>query len=213
MKTADLAALLARGTPPMERHPVEKRFARALAAGMAGAAMLLLAVYGVRSDMPQVLAAPLFWVRAAFPLAVATAALYVASRLARPAAHVGMAWLALALPLFAVWIAGALFVVEAPPGMRLGLVLGSTWQVCTFNIVLLSLPTFAAMLWAMKGLAPTRLALAGAGSGLLAGAQAVLVYTLYCIEMAPSFWAVWYVLGMAVPTLAGACLGPRLLRW
>ncbi|MEG0969467.1 MAG: NrsF family protein, partial [Pseudomonas sp.] len=27
------------------------------------------------------------------------------------------------------------------------------------------------------------------------------------------FWGVWYVLGMAIPTLIGALLGPRWLRW
>jgi hypothetical protein len=31
--------------------------------------------------------------------------------------------------------------------------------------------------------------------------------------MGVAFWAVWYVLGMLVPTAIGALLGPRLLRW
>ena len=70
-----------------------------------------------------------------------------------------------------------------------------------------------ATLWAMKGLAPTRLALAGAGAGLLAGALGALVYALHCPELAASFLAVWYVLGIAIPALAGALLGPRVLRW
>ena len=45
------------------------------------------------------------------------------------------------------------------------------------------LPVFVATLWAMKGLAPTRLALAGAAAGLLAGAVGAVVYTLHCPEM------------------------------
>ncbi|MEJ0004740.1 MAG: NrsF family protein [Pararobbsia sp.] len=31
----------------------------------------------------------------------------------------------------------------------------------------------------------------GAGVGLFAGAQAVLVHTLYCVETAVPFWGVW----------------------
>ena len=77
----------------------------------------------------------------------------------------------------------------------------------------LSLPLFASTLWALKGLAPTRLALAGASAGLLSGALGALVYSLHCPESAAPFLAVWYVLGIAIPTLAGALLGPRVLRW
>ena len=69
------------------------------------------------------------------------------------------------------------------------------------------------MLWALRGAAPTRLALTGAGAGLLAGALATLAYALHCPEMAAPFMAVWYVAGMAIPTALGAVLGPRVLRW
>ena len=42
---------------------------------------------------------------------------------------------------------------------------------------------------------------------------ATLAYSLHCPEMSVAFWAVWYVLGMLIPTAVGALLGPRLLRW
>jgi len=47
----------------------------------------------------------------------------------------------------------------------------------------------------------------------LAGALATLVYALHCPESAAPFMAVWYVLGIAIPTVAGALLGRRVLRW
>ena len=72
---------------------------------------------------------------------------------------------------------------------------------------------YRANLWALRGAAPTRLAWAGAGAGLLAGALGALAYALHCPEMAAPFLAVWYLAGMALPTLAGAWLGPRVLRW
>ena len=84
---------------------------------------------------------------------------------------------------------------------------------CPWIIAVLSLPAFAAAFWAMQGLAPTRLRLAGASAGLVAGAAGALVYTFYCPELAAPFLGVWYALGMLIPTALGALLGPRLLRW
>ena len=49
--------------------------------------------------------------------------------------------------------------------------------------------------------------------GLLAGALSVLAYALHRPESTARFLGVWYVLGIAIPTLAGAVLGPRALRW
>jgi hypothetical protein len=95
----------------------------------------------------------------------------------------------------------------------LPLVLGHSWRVCPFNIVLLSVPVFPAVFWAMRGLAPTRPRVAGAVAGLLSSALATIAYCLHCPEMSPAFWAVWYVVGMLLPAAIGAWQGPRLLRW
>jgi hypothetical protein len=102
---------------------------------------------------------------------------------------------------------------SAAPGARLPIVLGHTWRTCPFNIVLLSVPTFPAVFWAVKSLAPTQLRLAGAVAGLLASSTATIVYCLHCPEMSPAFWSVWYAIGMLLPACIGAWLGPKLLRW
>lgn len=121
--------------------------------------------------------------------------------------------MALAAPVLLLWLAAAAVLFDAEPTQRADLILGTTWKTCPFNIALISLPLLAATLWTMKGLAPTRLTLAGAGAGLLAGALSALVYALHCPESAVPFIGIWYVLGIAMPTLAGALLGPRVLRW
>ncbi|HEY4145567.1 DUF1109 domain-containing protein [Pinirhizobacter sp.] len=213
MKTRDLIASLAAEVRPVDRHVVARRLAWSVACGMLVATLAVLLVGGTRPDMDLVIDSPAFWLKAAFPAAVGVGALVLCSRVSRPGARTRLGWIMLAVPLFAVWAAAAYVIASAPPHLRTQLVLGQTWRVCTFNVVSLSLPSFIATFWAMRGLAPTRLSLAGAVAGLLAGAQAVLVYTLYCAEMAPPFWATWYVLGMLLPTGAGALLGPRLLRW
>jgi hypothetical protein len=117
------------------------------------------------------------------------------------------------VPLVLLWAAAAADLLQAPSGERLALVLGATWRACSPLIVVLSIGPMIAALWALKGLAPTRLALAGAAAGALAGAEAAFVYALHCTEMQAPFLAVWYVTGMALPALAGALLGRRLLRW
>nr|WP_050468032.1 DUF1109 domain-containing protein [Herbaspirillum chlorophenolicum] len=212
----ELVDMLAAGTGGSRRLPggAGTRMAVALAAGLGGSALLLAIIYGVRSDMPELLLQPLFWLKVSFPLAVLLAAQAAAARLARPGMRIGVGpAAALLLPPAVLWLAGAGWLALAPPSQRLELLLGSTWEVCSLNVALLSLPTLASMFWFMRGLAPTRLAAAGAIAGLVAGAQGVLVYSLYCVEMAPPFWGVWYVLGVLAPTLLGAWLGPVLLRW
>src|SRR5471030_731886 len=108
---------------------------------------------------------------------------------------------------------GRVYFLSTPLGYRLQLIVGTTWRVTTANVVLLSLPSLAAVMRAMKGLAPTRLMLAGTGAGLLAGAQGLLVYSLYCSEMSVPFWGVWYVLAIVITAGIGAALAPIYLRW
>ncbi|MNT33639.1 hypothetical protein D3C72_1695780 [compost metagenome] len=93
------------------------------------------------------------------------------------------------------------------------LLMGQSWRICALSIGFMALPVFAATFVALRGLAPTRPALAGAAAGALAGGVGASVYALHCMELTAPFLAVWYVSGIAVPVLLGAALGPRLLRW
>ena len=91
--------------------------------------------------------------------------------------------------------------------------IGSTWTSCPLLIALLSVPTFAAMTSATKGLAPTRLRLTGAAIGLASGGIAAAAYSLHCEEMAAPFLGSWYVAGLLIPAVLGLIARPRLLRW
>jgi hypothetical protein len=213
MKTDDLIGLLANQVSRVDRAAVARRFARALPLGVLGSFVLMCLVFGLRHDLASVARTAVFWAKMAYPLAIAIGALLAIVRLGRPGARAGNAWLLIALPFVAVWIAGALIVNDAAPAARLPLVFGHTFRTCPFNILLLSVPTFPAVFWAVKSLAPTRLRLAGAVAGLLASSVATVVYCLHCPEMSPAFWSVWYAIGMAMPACIGAWLGPRLLRW
>lgn len=213
MKTDELVAMLAGGVTAVDSHAVERRFALALVLSLPLAIAIMLIVLGLRSDLADASHLPMFWVKFGVPAAVALAACAAALRLSRPGMRLGRLGLAILAPVAVLWLISAVKLAGAEPAERMSLVMGSTWRSCPFNIAIISLPLFAAAFWAMKGLAPTRLALAGAGAGLLAGGLAAAVYTFHCIEMAAPFLAVWYVLGMAIPAIVGAMLGPRLLRW
>jgi hypothetical protein len=140
-------------------------------------------------------------------------ALLAVLRLSRPGVLLGRVPGALAAPVVAMWLLAAIVLLVAAPGERDELILGQSAASCPFTIAFLSVPLFGAVLWAMKGLAPTRLALAGAMAGLLSGAGGALVYALYCTEMAAPFIGVWYLAGMLIPAVLGAFLGAHLLRW
>jgi hypothetical protein len=213
MKTDDLVDLLSTGVAPVKRGTATRRFALAVLLAYLGGVLLMLAVYGLRPDLAAVAHTTLFWEKLAFPSCVAIGALIATARLARPGARVGAGWPIMVLPPLAVWIAGFLIIAAAAPHERMPIMMGHTWHSCPFNIVLLSIPGFVAVFWAVRGLAPTRLRLAGAISGLLASSLGTMAYCLHCPEMSPAFWGVWYLLGMLLPAVAGALLGPRLLRW
>jgi hypothetical protein len=213
MKTDDWIEVLAAGATPVPTHALERRFGGAVAAGVGGAVLLMLLVFGLRADLVQTMALPMFWAKLAFAAALAVPGVWVLQRMARPGARwSGLAW-SLALPVAVLWAMAAWALLQQAPADRWAVVLGSTWRTCPFNIALLSLPAFVASFWALRGAAPTRPAWAGAGAGLLAGALGALVYAFHCPEMASPFLAVWYVAGIALPTALGAALGPRLLRW
>jgi len=213
MKTQTLISLLSTDVAPADTGMSRRSFARALLLGGIGAFVLMLAVYGLRPDLPVVSRTPLFWARFAFPATLAPCALFLAARLSRPGTTVGALWVISAAPVLVVWSAAAVVLCLASPDARISLVMGQTWRSCPFNIVLLSVPALVAVFSAIRGLAPTHLRLAGATGGMLAGTIANMAYCLHCPEMSVAFWAIWYVLGIALATLTGALLGPRFLRW
>lgn len=213
MKTDDLISILAGGVAPVDRGLLAKRFTVAVALALLGSTLMTLAIFGARPDLALVSGTPLFWGKLALPLCLGAGALWMVVRLARPGMRAGSGrWLVL-LGVLVVWLAGLFALMQAAPDERVAMVFGKTWKVCAINIVLLSIPGFVSIFWALKNMAPTRLPLARACGGLLAGALATLAYCLHCPEMEIPFWGVWYVLGMILSTVIGAVIGPRVLRW
>jgi hypothetical protein len=213
MKTDELIEALAVDVEPVDPRAAHRRLLWVALVGMLAALPLMLWLLGLNPHLVEAARAPMFWVKFAYVAAIVAAALVLFLRLARPAAEPKWAAIAVALPVVAVWLLAAIALIDAAPGERAALVLGSSWRTCSLRIAALSLPALALTLWAMRELAPTRLRLAGAGAGLLAGALGAFVYLFHCPEFAAPFLAVWYLLGILAPAALGALIGPRLLAW
>jgi hypothetical protein len=213
MKTTELIDILARGAEPVPAHPVARRYVAALALGAVASAVLMVTWLGVRPDLAEAAGLPMFWIKSLFVALMAAASVVSAVRLSRPGARLTGVPIALAAPVIAIWLLAVTALSGATAAERTALFWGGTWNICPVYIALLSVPVFIGALWAMKGLAPTRLRLAGAAAGLLAGSLSANVYALHCTEMGAPFLGTWYVIGMLIPAAVGAAIGPRVLRW
>jgi hypothetical protein len=185
-----------------------------LGIGAALTAAVVLLAWGPRPDLAGAVATPPFWLKFVFTGLLCLTGLRMAGRLARPDGEIPRgATLAFAGVLCAMSAMAAAELLRAPEADYGRLVMGATSASCPWLIALLAIPVMAAILWAMRAMAPTRLTLAGTAAGLAAGGASAFIYAISCDESAMPFVLVWYGLGMALPTAAGAILGNRVLRW
>ncbi len=213
MKTDDLISMLATGPAAVDHAGDARRTAAQLALGAALALVFMWGLFGPRTDLAQAVALPMFSFKLVFTAAVAVASLWALRRLAVPGSPTQRLPLAVAAPVLVVWAVAALALFTTQPDTWSAQLMGSTWIQCPLNIALLAIPALWLALRSLKNAAPTRLRAAGAAAGLFAGSVAAFAYTWHCPEMGAPFLAVWYVLGMSLPTAIGALLGPRVLRW
>ncbi len=213
MVTSDLVDVLAADLPPRPRAWVARRLALGLLGGAVVSGAVTFALWGPRPDLATALATGPFWAKFGFTGLLAAAGIAAAGRLARPglAAKGATRWAVVVVLAMACLAVTQL--ARTPATEARGLVMGSTAASCPWLVILLALPILAGGIWAVRCMAPTRLAAAGAAIGLAAGGSAAFVYAVSCDESAMPFVLVWYGLGIAVPTVIGALIGPRLLRW
>jgi hypothetical protein len=213
VRTDELVSLLASGTEAVDTRWPVRQYLIAVLVATAAATILMAEWLGLRPTLVRDLSVPMFWVKEAFCATLGAAGLVAAARLARPGARLGWVRAAMAAPLIAMWLLAAVALLAADPTSRTGLIFGQTANACPLRIALISTPLLVGIFWAMRGLAPTRLRLAGAAGGFAAGSVGALVYSLHCGELAAPFLGIWYVLGILIPTTFGAWAGPRLFRW
>jgi hypothetical protein len=212
MKTADLITILADDLKPARRGMVARWLLLGAIAGAALSVLLMMTTIGPRPDLHAAMQLKAFWVKFIYTLALAGLGFVLVARQSRAGQDSSRPAMALALPVATLMVLAAIQ-LSAPYADTAALVMGNTWMVCPWLILMLSLPLTLCLLMAMRQLAPTRLGLAGAAAGLLSGALAATIYGFHCPEMAAPFLLIWYTLGIAFSALLGAVLGSRLLAW
>jgi hypothetical protein len=213
MQTTDLIDQLAGGLRPTARRVALRRLAQGLVVGALAAFAVVFVYLGLRADLGSAMLTASFWMKWAFAVAIMAVALVMCVRLSRPEGRPGELPLALAAPLLMIGALAVIQLARVPEAERITLWLGHSALRCPWNIAALSIPLVLGVLWAMRGLAPTRLRWAGFSAGCLAGAAAAVVYAMHCNETAVPFVATWYSLGILLPALLGLLIGPRVLRW
>jgi hypothetical protein len=211
MKTDELIDLLAHERP--DRSAPGTVLSGALAVGALVSFAIMLAWIGLRPDIATAIWTSPFWMKLAYAGATSALAFGLLTRLSRPTGALKMDALIIAAPLLVITAVALEQAAGSGASERLHLVLGNSSGVCSERILLLSLPILAAMLFALRRLAPVQPGYAGALAGLFAGAAGTMVYALHCDESAAPFVALWYTLGMAAVGAIGGLLGNRLLRW
>ncbi|MGN3974831.1 NrsF family protein [Tsuneonella sp. SYSU-LHT278] len=205
--TDDLITRLARQGPPISPQGPRQFAALIAVAGMLCLALLAATLGAPLAALPQIGTAP-YAMKLGFAGSIAVISAAAAYRAALPGRRVGRSMALLALCFVAIAVLAMLEVVSVGP-----LWPGSTWARCVSAIVILGSGIFAALVFAMRRLAPTRPPIAGGLAGLAAGGLAATVYGLWCPETSALFLASWYALPILALGLLGAGAGTSLLRW
>jgi hypothetical protein len=213
MKTDDLVALLSTNLEPVDRSSVVRTLCVGLAAGSIVALGVTLVGLGVRSDLMTVHALIFLAVKLAFAVGTVSLALVYLTRLVRPGGERRTPSFLVAMPFLVVVFLAAISLGRAPSSHWDQMIVGDQWLECLVSIPIIAIVPFAVSIWAVRRAAPTNLSRTGAFAGLAAGGVSAMAYALHCTDDSLPFVAVWYGGTIVLCTLAGAALGPRLLRW
>jgi hypothetical protein len=213
MKTDELVALLSTNPEPVDRRSVARTLYVAVAVGSIVSLGLSLAGLGIRPDLMTARALIFLVVKLSFAVGIVGLALLYLTRLARPGGERRTSSLLVAMPFLAIMVVAAISLGLAPSSHWNKMVTGDEWLECLVSVPIIAIVPFAISIWAVRRAAPTNLARAGAFAGLVAGGVSAMAYALHCTDDSLPFVAVWYGGTIVLCTLAGAALGPRLLRW
>lgn len=208
--------LIARLSANLNRVPpqaLQNRLWIAVGLGLSAALLLAYPVLHLLLDRPMgaTWGGMMFWVKAGYTIAFGLLGCAALPVLARPDGRILWPMASAAILLLASLTLGTMSWMTTDWSMSE--LMGATSMVCPWLIVLTSTPILAAMLVALRAMAPRSSTMAGFAAGLLAGGFGAAIYSFYCGETGMMFMAVWYSLGVAATAALGALLGRPLLRW
>jgi hypothetical protein len=213
MKTDDLVALLSTNLEPVDRKALVRTLCLAVGAGLIVALGIAFLGLGIRSDFASAGALIFLAIKLAFAIGIVGLAMIYLTRLARPGGEGKLSPFLIIAPFAVIVLLAAISLGSAPRAHWDRMIVGDQWLECLLSIPIIAVVPFAASIWAVRKGAPTNLVRSGAFAGLIAGGISAMGYALHCTADSLPFVAVWYSGTIVLCTLAGAALGPRLLRW
>lgn len=213
MKTDELIRVLSTNVEPVDRRQVVREVAAAVVTGTAAAVGAVLVARGIRADLNDVWALTFLLLKLIFAIGIVVLGSIYLIRLARPGgeANTTISWAA--WPFVGITFLAAISLAFAPLWHWHNMAMGVSWLECLLSIPVIAIVPFAVVVWTVRRMAPTDLTRTGALAGLVAGGMSATGYALHCTDDSLPFIALWYGGTIALCTLAGAALGPRLLRW
>ncbi|MGV3550309.1 NrsF family protein [Rhizobium sp.] len=185
----------------------------ALAVGTLLTGIVFFATLGFRQDIGSAMQTMRFGFKFAVTLSLAAAAGAIVLRIGRPGMPVLFAAWTLAIPVLLLATGVMMEMRMIPDDTWSVRLIGRSWTHCLLAIPAFSIPTLAALLYALRAGAPSSPALAGAMAGLASAAIAATYYASNCRDDSPLFVATWYTIAIGIVALAGALIGRRVLRW
>jgi hypothetical protein len=213
MKTDELISFLSTQVEPVDRRQLSRSIGLGVGIAAVAAIVVMLVIFGPRMDAWNAHAVGYLLLKLLFTVGIVVPGTIYLVRLARPGGERRIRSALLALPFVAIVVLGAAALCLAPTAHWNRMIVGNQWLECLLSIPLIAVVPFAILVWAVRKTAPTDLTRTGAFVGLTAGAISATGYALHCVDDSLPFIALWYGGTISLCTLAGAKLGPRLLRW
>ena len=213
MNTDRLIDMLSTNLEPVKIGQLWKALGWAIVIGLVAAFGVMLVCFGIRSDLIAGNQSGALALKTIFALSlVGTGAAFLIKSMV-PGQQAGRRLALIFLPFFAASAAALAMVVRQPALASGGVMGGAAALLCLFCIPFLAIIPFALLIWALRKGAPTELRRSGAVAGLVAGAIGATVYSFSCPSDSWLFVFLGYTAGVALCSIVGAQVGPRLLRW
>jgi hypothetical protein len=176
---------------------------------------LMLATVGPRPDLQSTAHIEWVAVKLLFALSVIGTGALLLNRSMRPGLEDATNWSIVFFP-FLTALAVAFAVLFGQPHAWRELLRGATTissMRCLLLIMFFAAIPLAAVIYALRQGAPTRLKLCGGIAGIVAGGIGAAAYAFNCTSDTIPFIAIWYGAAIVMCAVIGSQLAPRVLRW
>lgn len=215
MNTDRLIDMLSAELEAVNSGRLGKTLTLAIVTGGAIAFALMLVTVGPRPDLQST--AHLEWVavKLLFALSVIGTGALLLNKSMRPGLEDATNWTMVLFPFLAA-LAVAFAVLLGQPQAWRELLRGATTVSsvrCLVLIMSFAAIPLAAVIYALRQGAPTRLKLCGGIAGIVAGGIGAAACAFNCASDTIPFIAIWYSAAIIICAAIGSQVGPRVLRW